>query len=111
MDNLKASNDGLEVVTIGREKELNRSANQFETLLALLTDSSNEGQKLKVGILQKDKNEGPMIEEWLSFFSSKSEAYETVDVASSISSLLAEKDSQESVKIFQFIFLFFKHLL
>lgn len=38
-----------------------------------------------------------MIEEWASYFSTKGEEYETVDVASSISALLAVKDSQELV--------------
>lgn len=62
-----------------------------------MKESAIEGQKLKVGILQKDKNEGPMIQEWSSFFSTKSEDYEIVDVASMISSLLVLKDSQELV--------------
>ena len=62
-----------------------------------MKDSIPDGQSLKVGILQKDKNEGPMIEEWTSFFSTKSGEYETFDVASSISSLLSVKDSQELV--------------
>ena len=62
-----------------------------------MKESIPEGQRLKVGTLQKDKNEGPMIEEWASYFSTKGEEYETVDLASSISALLAVKDSQELV--------------
>lgn len=100
LDSLKASHDGLEVVTIGREKENGRSSAQFESLFSLMKESGIEGQKLKIGILQKDKNEGPMIQEWSSFFASKSELYEAVDVASVISTLLASKDSQELVIYF-----------
>jgi nucleosome binding factor SPN SPT16 subunit len=62
-----------------------------------MKESAIEGKKLKVGILQKDKNEGPMIQEWSSFFSSNSDGYEVVDVAPMISSLLASKDAQELV--------------
>lgn len=54
-----------------------------------------DSEKLKVGILQKDKNEGPMIEEWSTFFSKHSDEYETIDCASLVSSILALKDSQE----------------
>lgn len=100
LDSLKASHDGLEVVTIGREKETGRSSAQFESLFSLMKESEIEGRKLKVGILQKDKNEGPMIQEWTSFFASKSEEYEAVDVAAMISTLLASKDSQELVIYF-----------
>lgn len=97
LDSLKASHDGLEVVTIGRDKEPKRSSSQFESLYSLMTEAIPDGQRLKIGILQKDKNEGPMIEEWTSFFSAKSGEYETFDVASSISALLSIKDSQELV--------------
>ena len=100
IDSLKESNDGLQLITIGREKELNRSAKQFDTLYEILKEASIEGQKLKIGILSKDKNEGPMIQEWSSFFSSHLEDYETIDLASSISSLLAVKDSEELVTKF-----------
>lgn len=62
-----------------------------------MSDSVSENQTLKVGILQKDKNEGPMIEEWSSFFSTKSNDYNVFDISSSISSLLAIKDPQELV--------------
>ena len=85
------------MVTIGRDKEPKRSSSQFESFFSMLKDSTPDGQRLKVGILQKDKNEGPMIEEWASFFSTKVDDYDTLDVASSISSLLAVKDSQELV--------------
>lgn len=97
LDSLKASSDGLEVVTIGRDKEPKRSSSQFESLFSLMNDSVPNGQRLKIGILQKDKNEGPMIEEWASFFQAKSGEFETSDVASSISALLSIKDSQELV--------------
>lgn len=97
LDSLKASNDGIQLITIGREKELNRSATQFNTLYEILKETVADGQKLKIGILQKDKNEGPMIQEWSSFFSSHLEDYKTIDLASSISSLLAVKDSEELV--------------
>lgn len=62
-----------------------------------MTDSTSDGQRLKIGILQKDKNEGPMIEEWTSFFSAKSGEYDVSDITSSISALLSIKDSQELV--------------
>lgn len=97
IDNIKASNDGIEVVTIGRDKEMGCSSLQFESLFTLMKDSEIEGQKLKVGILQKDKNQGPMIQEWSSFFAAKSEDCEVVDVTPMISSLLASKDAQELV--------------
>lgn len=97
MDNLKASREGLEVVTFGRDKESGRSSDQFESLYSLIKSGCSENQKLKVGLLQKDKNEGPMIEEWTSFFSSKQIDYDAVDVASSVSPILAIKDSQELV--------------
>lgn len=100
LDSLKAYNDGLQIITISRDKELNRSATQFNNLYEILKNSSVQGQKIKIGILQKDKNEGPMIEEWSSFLSSHLEEYETIDLASSISSLLAIKDSEELVEIF-----------
>lgn len=97
LDSLKAFHEGMEIVTIGRDKEANRSSLQFEKLYALIKDSSRDGEKIKVGILQKDKNEGAMIEEWSSFFTSKSGECEVVDVASSLSTLLSQKDSQELV--------------
>lgn len=103
LDSLKASHDGLQVVTIGREKETGRSSTQFESLFSLMKESGIDGQKLKIGILQKDKNEGPMIQEWSSFFASKSGEYETVDVAAMISTLLASKDTQELVIYFPII--------
>lgn len=62
-----------------------------------MKDAISENQVLKVGILQKDKNEGPMIEEWLSFFLTKSNDCEVFDVSSSLSSLVAIKDPQELV--------------
>lgn len=64
-------------------------------MLSILKDMRADGEKLKVGILQKDKNEGPMIEEWSTFFSKHSDEYETIDCASLVSSILALKDSQE----------------
>ena len=97
LDNLKASQDGVEVVTIGRDKENGHSFSQFESLFTVIKESKIEGQKLKVGILQKDKNEGPMIEEWSSFFSNNSDEYDVIDAAPMISYLLASKDAQELV--------------
>lgn len=89
----------MEIITIGRDKEVNRSSTQFEKLFGIIKDSNTGGDKLRVGVLQKDKNEGAMIEEWASFFSSKSGDCEVFDVASSLSALLAPKDSQELVNL------------
>ena len=99
---MKAYSDGIEVLTFGRDKEINRSSNQFESVFKIMQESVADGQKLfKVGILQKDKNEGPMIDEWNSFFSKNSLTYELVDASSTIGQLLAIKDTEELV---------FKHL-
>lgn len=87
----------MEIVTIGRDKEANRSSAQFEKLFGIIKDSGVEDGKIKVGILQKDKNEGSMIEEWSSFFSSKSGDCEVIDIATSLSAILAPKDPQELV--------------
>jgi nucleosome binding factor SPN SPT16 subunit len=99
LENLKASREGLEVVTLGRDKDSGRSLEQFESLYSLIKNECPENQKLKVGILQKDKNEGPMVDEWSSFFSNKKLDYDIVDISSSISPILALKDSQEIVII------------
>ena len=99
LENLKASREGLEVVTLGRDKDSGRSLEQFESLYSLIKNECPENQKLKVGILQKDKNEGPMVDEWGSFFSNKKLDYDIVDISSSISPILALKGSQEIVII------------
>lgn len=66
-----------------------------------MQESAADDQKtLKIGILQKDKNEGPMVDEWNSFFSKQSLSYELIDAASSIAQLLAIKDTEELVHIF-----------
>lgn len=98
LDSLKKSSDGVEVVTFGRDKEPNKSSSLFESLFSLIKDSGAGGEKLKIGILQKDKNEGPMIEEWSDFLAKKAEIYDLVDIASSLSDALSVKDSQEIVR-------------
>ncbi len=83
----------------GASADSGRSLEQFESLYSLIKNECPENQKLKVGILQKDKNEGPMVDEWGSFFSNKKLDYDIVDISSSISPILALKDSQEIVII------------
>lgn len=97
LDSLKKSSDGIEVLTFGRDKEANKSSSQFESIFSLLKDSGNGDGKLKVGVLQKDKNEGPMIDEWSTFFAGKNDVYDLVDVAASLSGVLSLKDAQEIV--------------
>ena len=84
----------IEVVTLGRDKELKKSDKQFKELWGILK-TAGSAEKLKLGALPKDKFEGPMTEEWSAFLSASSTEYNAVDVSSIISSILAIKDDDE----------------
>lgn len=96
----------MEIITLGRDKEANRSAKQFESLFDLIKAEA-DGSAVKVGILGKDKHEGPMVEEWMSYFAGRAGEYESIDVSSCVSTCMSVKDSDELVKsVWLVLFLF-----
>ena len=93
---MKLHNGDLEIVNIGRDKESGRSAQQFDSLWNIIKESSS-GSKVKLGVLPKDKNEGPMVQEWMNYMKEHASEVENVDAAPGLSSILAVKDETEIV--------------
>lgn len=85
---------GTERVRVfGREKERGRAASVMEEFWGSFSGAMTDGS-VKVGVLAKDRAEGPMVDEWRAFFEARPNK-ETVDIASSIGVLLASKDASE----------------
>jgi nucleosome binding factor SPN SPT16 subunit len=85
-----------DILVLKRDKEVGRGTECFEKLWSLIEDAANAGnhrEPVKLGVIPKDKNEGSMIGEWISYADGKS--LEKVDVTADIGSALAVKDSQE----------------
>lgn len=97
LDTIKSGMSEVEVVTFGRDKETGRSAKQFEGLFQLFKEAAGSDEPLRIGILGKDKHEGPMVEEWASYLSSRASEFESVDASLGVSICLSVKDSDESV--------------
>ncbi len=89
----------MDIVTFGREKETGRSTKQFEGLFELFKEAAGTDSPLRIGVLGKDKHEGPMIEEWASFLSAHAGEFESVDSSLGVSMCLSIKDADESVSV------------
>lgn len=94
LDALSQHNSRSEVTVIKREKELGQSGEHFASLWGKIVREAASG-KAKIGLLSKDKNEGPMIGEWLAFLASKAAEYMPVDVTAELGIVLAPKDELE----------------
>lgn len=82
------------VRVLKREKEAGKAEGIFqEAWQCVRASSSSAASPVKLAVLAKDKNEGPMIQEWLDFVGRQ--ACEPIDVASDIGDLLAAKDQAE----------------
>lgn len=95
LDALLQHKSSTEIVIIKREKELGRSGEHFDQLWNLVRREAATGKRAKVGLVPRDKNEGPMIGEWLSYFANKAGDYEIVDVTAELGVVLASKDDLE----------------
>lgn len=97
LDSLAAADSSIHVIK--REKESGRSKQQFEEMLGVIKSSSANGV-VRLGTVVKDKNEGPMLDEWMSFLSSANPGlYASSDITAAVSAVLASKDSTEIANI------------
>ena len=87
----------MEIVTFGRDKEAGRSDKQFGGFFEVFQEAAAGSSPLRIGVLAKDKHEGPMVEEWSSFLAGRSGEFESVDAASGVAMCLSVKDAEESV--------------
>ncbi len=107
LDSLKNGMGETEIVTFGRDKEAGRSVKQFEGFFEVFKEAAGSDLPLRVGVLGKDKHEGPMVEEWASFLAGRTSEFESVEASLGVSVCLSIKDSDESVckrDIFSFTF-------
>lgn len=82
------------VKVLKREKEIGKAEGILqEAWSCIQTSRSSTSSPVKLATLSKDKNEGPMIQEWLDFV--KGQSCEFIDVAPDIGDLLATKDQAE----------------
>lgn len=96
LDALAASDPQVHVLK--REKESGRGGEQFEQLWGVLSGARKGDAPVRLGVVAKDKNEGPMTQEWLEYLRGRKEAgsgYEEVDVTARIGAVLADKDNAE----------------
>jgi nucleosome binding factor SPN SPT16 subunit len=89
LDTLVAADQS--VLVVKREKESGRSAQQFAQIWSLISEGTSGSPK--IGMITKDKNEGPMIAEWLGFVQGC--RHEALDITGDIGTILATKDQAE----------------
>jgi len=87
LEQLKQNSSIVSLELLARPKEGARE--QLESILASIEKESFGGKN--IGVLRKDKHEGPIVEEWEAALGSR----ELVDVSNGISTLLSVKDSNE----------------
>ena len=91
LDVLAAKDPSIKVLR--REKEPGKGEPAFKTAWESIKQTSTSPDSIKVGILAKDKNDGPMTKEWLDY--SLCQSYEAIDIAAEIGTILATKDEKE----------------
>lgn len=88
------------VTVIKREKEPGRSAQQLDLAWSLVREAAKGGGEaaaVRLGVLPKDKNEGPLTEEWMAFVGERSP--EKIDITAGVGEVLAAKDATEGRNI------------